>query len=151
MSHAIFIFTAVLSLAMASTKAVADDRTLGRNCFSSPPEVRRAKGPMELSGIYAIDFPNDNGDPWKDAVWFAEDDASSSALPSSDFRSGVLVFDNQRLAKRLLPPPARLPKGICRIEGKATLVIRDFSGSCPGVEAPDGATLGKVLSSTKPK
>ncbi|WP_241024907.1 hypothetical protein [Burkholderia sp. Ac-20384] len=102
---------------------------------------------ITLSGRYALDY----GDESIGAdVWFDEDDASARRLPDRSQRAGVIQFTNQSDARRRLRLPAAQPEGVCRFDGRATVVIRDLETVCPGLEEPDHARLVKVVKASPP-
>ncbi|WP_241026477.1 hypothetical protein [Burkholderia sp. Se-20378] len=102
---------------------------------------------ITLSGRYAVDYADEESG---EDVWFVEDDASARRLPDRSQRAGVIRFVNQRDARRSLRLPAAQPEGVCRFDGRATLVIRDLDTVCPGLEEPDHARLVKVLTASRP-
>lgn len=102
---------------------------------------------ITLSGHYALDYGDES---LGSDVWFAEDDASARRLPDRSQRAGVIVFTNQHEARRGLRLPAAQPRGVCRFDGRATLVIRDLETACPGLETPDRARLVKVVAADAP-
>lgn len=102
---------------------------------------------ITLSGRYALDYGDESIGP---DVGFEEDDASARHLPDRSQRAGVIVFTNQPDARRRLRLPAAQPRGVCRFDGRATLVIRDLETACPGLETPDRARLVKVVSADAP-
>ena len=102
---------------------------------------------ITLSGRYTLDFGDESSGP---DVWFEEDDASARRLPDRSQRAGVIRFMNQRDARRGLRLPAAQPEGVCRFDGRATLVIRDLDTVCPGLEEPDHARLVKVVKASLP-
>ncbi len=97
---------------------------------------------ITLSGRFAVDYDDDT---IGSDVWFAEDDTSVKRLPDRSQRAGVIVFTNQKDARRGLRLPAAQPRGVCRLDGRATLVIRDLYTACPGLETPDSARLVKIV------
>ncbi|QVN20037.1 hypothetical protein [Burkholderia pyrrocinia] len=102
---------------------------------------------IALSGSYALDYGDESIGP---DVWFEEDDASARRLPDRSRRAGVIVFTNQRDATRGLRLPNVQPDGVCRFDGRATIVIRDLYTACPGLETPDRARLVKVVAAGLP-
>ncbi len=102
---------------------------------------------ITLSGRYALDYGDESIGP---DVGFEEDDASARHLPDRSQRAGVIVFTNQPDARRRLRLSAAQPRGVCRFDGRATLVIRDLETACPGLETPDRARLVKVVSADAP-
>ncbi|CAG2312934.1 hypothetical protein BCCR75502_03702 [Burkholderia sola] len=102
---------------------------------------------ITLSGRYALDYGDES---IGSDVWFEEDDASARRLPARSQRAGVIVFTNQHEARRGLRLPAVQPRGVCRFDGRATLVIRDLETACPGLETPDRARLVKVVAADVP-
>ncbi|MCA8493983.1 hypothetical protein [Burkholderia arboris] len=102
---------------------------------------------ITLSGRFAVDYDDDTIGP---DVWFEEDAASAKRLPDRSQRAGVIVFTNQEDARRGLRLPAAQPRGVCRLDGRATLVIRDLDTACPGLETPDSARLVKVVTAGPP-
>ncbi|WP_412025301.1 hypothetical protein [Burkholderia cepacia] len=102
---------------------------------------------ITLSGRYALDYGDES---IGSDVWFEEDDASARRLPDRSQRAGVIVFTNQRDARRGLRMPAAQPDGVCRLDGRATIVIRDLDTACPGLETPDRARLVKVVAAGLP-
>lgn len=102
---------------------------------------------ITLSGRYALDYGDES---IGSDVWFEEDDASARRLPDRSQRAGVIVFTNQHDATRGLRLPAAQPDGVCRFDGRATIVIRDLDTVCPGLETPDRARLVKVVAADRP-
>lgn len=102
---------------------------------------------ITLSGRYTVDYGDEESG---EDVWFEEDDASARRLPDRSRRAGVIRFTNQRDARRSLRLPAAQPDGVCRFDGRATLVIRDLETVCPGLEEPDHARLVKVVKASPP-
>lgn len=102
---------------------------------------------ITLTGRYALDYGDES---IGSDVWFEADDASARRLPERSQRAGVIDFTNQRDAMRSLRMPAAQPDGVCRLEGRATIVIRDLETACPGLETPDRARLVKVISAGLP-
>lgn len=102
---------------------------------------------ITLSGRYALDYGDESIGSY---VWFEEDDASARRLPDRSKRAGVIAFANQRDALRELRLPAAPPDGVCRFDGRATVVIRDLDTACPGLETPDHARLVKVVKASLP-
>lgn len=102
---------------------------------------------ITLTGRYALDYGDES---IGSDVWFEEDDASARRLPDRSQRAGVIVFTNQRDATRGLRLPAAQPNGVCRFDGRATIVIRDLDTACPGLETPDRARLVKVVAADVP-
>ncbi|UXU90056.1 hypothetical protein [Burkholderia sp. S-53] len=102
---------------------------------------------ITLSGRYALDYGDES---IGSDVWFEEDDASARRLPDRSQRAGVIVFTNPRDATRGLRLPAAQPDGVCRFDGRATIVIRDLYTVCPGLETPDRARLVKVVAADLP-
>ncbi|WP_322082213.1 hypothetical protein [Burkholderia sp. BCC1972] len=102
---------------------------------------------ITLSGRYMLDYGSESSGQ---DVWFVEDDTSARRLPDPSQRAGVIRFMNQRDALRWLRLPAAQPDGMCRFEGRATLVIRDLDTVCPGLEEPDHAQLVKVVKASVP-
>ncbi|KAB1597431.1 hypothetical protein C5O75_000590 [Burkholderia cepacia] len=102
---------------------------------------------ITLSGTYSIDYDDEfNGSE----VWFVEDGASASQLPDRSQRAGLIVFSNQQDALRYLRLPIAQPDGVCRVNGRATIVISDLETVCPGQEATDRAILKRVVSAGSP-
>lgn len=102
---------------------------------------------ITLSGTYSIDYDDEfNGSE----VWFVEDGASASQLPDRSRRAGLIVFSNQQDALRYLRLPIAQPDGVCRLNGRATIVISDLETVCPGQEATDRAILKRVVSAGSP-
>ncbi|OXJ29081.1 hypothetical protein CFB82_31005 [Burkholderia sp. HI2714] len=102
---------------------------------------------ITLSGRYLVDYGDEESG---EDVWFEEDDASARRLPDRSQRAGVIRFTNQRDARRSLRLPAAQPVGVCRFDGRATVVIRDLETVCPGLEEPDHARLVKVVKASQP-
>ena len=102
---------------------------------------------ITLSGRYTVDYGDEESG---EDVWFEEDDASARRLPDRSQRAGVIRFTNQRDARRSLRLPAAQPDGVCRFDGRATLVIRDLETVCPGLEEPDHARQVKVVKASPP-
>ncbi|HGL6717475.1 hypothetical protein NTJ56_31815 [Burkholderia contaminans] len=102
---------------------------------------------LTLSGRYTVDYGDEESG---EDVWFEEDDASARRLPDRSRRAGVIRFTNQRDARHSLRLPAAQPDGVCRIDGRATLVIRDLETVCPGLEEPDHARLARVVKASPP-
>ena len=102
---------------------------------------------ITLSGRYAVDYDDEAIGP---DVWFEDDDASAMRLPDRSQRAGMIVFTNQDVARRGLRLPAAQPHGVCLLDGRATLVIRDLYTACPGLETPDSARLVKVVKASVP-
>lgn len=66
------------------------------------------------------------------------------------WRAGLIIFLNQcDTLRRLRVPRARFD-GVCQLQGRATIVIRDLETVCPGQEATDRALLVKVISTSSP-
>ncbi|NHV26469.1 hypothetical protein [Burkholderia sp. D-99] len=102
---------------------------------------------ITLSGRYALDYGDES---IGSDVWFEADDASARRLPDRSQRAGVIAFTNQRDALRGLRLPVAQPDGVCRFDGRATVVIRDLDTVCPGLETPDRARLVKVVTAAPP-
>ncbi|VWD29064.1 hypothetical protein BLA17378_07182 [Burkholderia aenigmatica] len=102
---------------------------------------------ITLSGRYALDYGDES---IGSDVWFEEDEASARRLPDRSQRAGVIVFTNQHDALRGLRLPAAQPDGVCRFDGRATVVIRALDTVCPGLETPDRARLVKVVTAGLP-
>ncbi|VWD55470.1 hypothetical protein BLA39750_06653 [Burkholderia lata] len=102
---------------------------------------------ITLSGRYLLDYGDEASGQ---DVWFEDDDASARRLPDRSQRAGVIAFTNQSDARRSLRLPAAQPEGVCRFDGRATVVIRDLETVCPGLEEPDHARLVKVVKASPP-
>ncbi|VWM08899.1 hypothetical protein BLA6992_03231 [Burkholderia lata] len=138
------VLCAVLWLACGPVAAHAQTIPADAEPECHSVQVGRA---ITLSGRYAVDYADEESG---EDVWFVEDDASARRLPDRSQRAGVIRFVNQRDARRSLRLPAAQPEGVCRFDGRATLVIRDLDTVCPGLEEPDHARLVKVLTASRP-
>ncbi|VWB63709.1 hypothetical protein BLA14095_02861 [Burkholderia lata] len=138
------VLCAVLWLACGAAAAHAQTIPADAEPDCRSVHVGRA---ITLSGRYALDYGDET---IGSEVWFEEDDASARRLPDRSQRAGVIQFTNQGDARRSLRLPAAQPEGVCRFDGRATLVIRDLDTVCPGLEEPDHARLVKVVKASLP-
>ncbi|MCA7970775.1 MULTISPECIES: hypothetical protein [Burkholderia] len=139
-ARALFLSLLVCGPVAAGAQTIAADAEPGCHAM----HVDRT---ITLSGRYALDYGDES---LGSDVWFEEDDASARRLPDRSQRAGVIVFTNQREAARGLRLPAAQPRGVCRFDGRATLVIRDLETACPGLETPDRARLLRVVAADVP-